>query len=124
MSSPAKMVYQPLSVAISVAGGDMQDQAALQLILDYVDFNMDIDEAMAAPRFSTEHFIGSFGQDPPKPGSLGLHQRIGESVNNQLVSRGHEVKTTPHNIGGVAMLSIDLETDLVRGAGAAAAGID
>ncbi len=111
-------------LAISVAGGDMQDQAALQLILDYVDFNMGLDEAMAAPRFSTEHFIGSFGQDPPKLGSLSLHQRIGDQVMKELASRGHEVKTTPHNIGGVAMLSIDLTTGLVRGAGAAAAGVE
>jgi gamma-glutamyltranspeptidase/glutathione hydrolase len=111
-------------LAISVAGGDMQDQAALQIILDYVDFNMGIDEAMAAPRFSTEHFIGSFGQDPPRPGSLSLHERIGEQVRKELASRGHEVKTTPYNVGGVAMLSIDSKTGLVRGAGAAAAGVD
>ncbi|MGH7496569.1 MAG: gamma-glutamyltransferase family protein [bacterium] len=111
-------------LAISVAGGDMQDQAALQLILDHVDFSMGIDEAMAAPRFSTEHFIGSFGQDPPKLGSLSQHERIGEQVREELVSRGHEVKMTPHNIGGVAMLWIDLKTGLVRGAGAAAAAID
>jgi len=111
-------------LAISVAGGDMQDQAALQLILDHIDFNMSVDEAMAAPRFSTEHFIGSFGQDAPKLGSLSLHERIGEQVRKELERRGHEVKTTPHNIGGVAMLSIDLKTGLVRGAGAAVAGVD
>ncbi len=111
-------------LAISVAGGDMQDQAALQLILDHIDFNMNLDEAMAAPRFATEHFIGSFGQDPPKLGSLNLHERINEQVRKELASRGHEVKTTPHNIGGVAMLSIDLKTGMVRAAGAAAAGVD
>jgi gamma-glutamyltranspeptidase/glutathione hydrolase len=111
-------------LAISVAGGDMQDQAALQLILDHVEFSMTIDEAMAAPRFSTEHFIGSFGQDQPELGSLNLHERIGENVKNQLASRGHEMKMTRQNIGGVAILSIDLKTGLARGAGAAAAGID
>ncbi len=111
-------------LAISVAGGDMQDQAALQLILDHIDFNMNLDEAMAAPRFATDHFIGSFGQDPPKLGSLNLHERINEQVRKDLANRGHEVKTTPHNIGGVAMLSIDLKTGVVRGAGAAAAGVE
>src|SRR5436305_5159394 len=49
---------QPV-MAISVAGGDQQDQAAIQVILNYVDFGMTPEEAFKAPRFSTEHFISS-----------------------------------------------------------------
>jgi gamma-glutamyltranspeptidase/glutathione hydrolase len=111
-------------LAISVAGGDMQDQAALQIILDVIDFGMDIDQAMKAARFSTQHFIGSFGQDPPRLGSLRLHNSIGEDVQNILKKRGHKVKMTRSNIGGIAMLYIDQSTGTVYGAGAAAKGID
>lgn len=111
-------------LAISVAGGDMQDQAALQLILDVIDFDMDIDRAMDAPRFSTEHFIGSFGQDPPILGDLRLHESIGEKIGNHLIERGHKVKMVPYNIGGIAMLYIDPLKSTVYGAGNAAKGID
>ena len=110
-------------LAISVAGGDMQDQAALQIILDVVDFEMDIDQAMKAPRFSTEHFIGSFGQDPPRLGSLRLHESTAEDIRQDLSRRGHRVKIMPYNIGGIAMLHIDPLTGIVRGAGAAAKGV-
>jgi gamma-glutamyltranspeptidase/glutathione hydrolase len=110
-------------LAISVAGGDMQDQAALQIILDVIDFGMDIDQAMKAARFSTQHFIGSFGQDPPRLGNLRLHNSIGEDVQNELVKRGHKIRMTRSNIGGIAMLYIDQATGMVYGAGSAAKGI-
>ena len=58
---------QPV-MAISVAGGDQQDQAAIQVILNYVEFGMSPEEAFKAPRFSTTHFISSFGQDRAEPG--------------------------------------------------------
>ena len=110
-------------LAISVAGGDMQDQAALQIILDVVDFDMDIDQAMGAPRFSTNHFIGSFGQDPPRLGSLQLNNRIGEDVEQELAKRGHHVRMTRSNAGGISMLYIDQNTGMIYGAGPAAKGI-
>src|SRR5215831_9527809 len=44
-------------MAISVAGGDMQDQGAIQVVLNYVEFGMGPEEAFKAPRFSTDHFI-------------------------------------------------------------------
>jgi len=110
-------------LAISVAGGDMQDQAALQIILDVIDFNMDIDKAMDSPRFSTNHFIGSFGQGRPRLGSLQLNNRIGEDTQNELSKRGHQVTSSRSNIGGIAMLYIDQSTGIIHGAGSAAKGI-
>lgn len=111
-------------LAISVAGGDMQDQAALQIILDVIDYGMNINEAMKAPRFSTQHFIGSFGQDPPKLGDLRLHEKIGKKTGDDLIERGHKVKTTSNNIGGIAMLYFDTITGMVQASGAAAKGIE
>jgi gamma-glutamyltranspeptidase/glutathione hydrolase len=111
-------------LAISVAGGDMQDQAALQIILDVIDFGMDINKAMTSPRFSTRHFIGSFGQDPPKPGSLRLNDKIDPQIAAELTKRGHKVSTIPYNIGGIAMLYIDANNGQVYGAGAASAAVE
>ena len=110
-------------LAISVAGGDMQDQAALQIILDFIDFRMNTDQAMTAPRFSTEHFIGSFGQDPPRLGSLRLSKDIGETTRYALADRGHKVRVIPYNIGGISMLYMDPEKGEIIGAGSAVGGI-
>jgi gamma-glutamyltranspeptidase/glutathione hydrolase len=106
-------------VAIAVAGGDLQDQAALQLILEHIDFGMGAEEAMAAPRFATGHHTGSFGQDLPRPGSLQVNERIPAAVREDLKRRGHVLTTTPGAVGGAAMLVIGPSNE-VHGVGPAA----
>ena len=110
-------------LAISIAGGDLQDQVALQLILDNVDFGMLPAEAVKAPRFATRHHTGSFGQDKPNLGSLTVNENIDVAVIHDLEKRGHKVRTTSHGIGGAAMLYIDPETQEFYGAGSAVSGL-
>src|SRR5579872_2974254 len=110
---------QPV-MAISVAGGDMQDQAAIQVILNYVDFGMNPEEAFKAPRFSTEHFISSFGQDRASLGSLSLPNTLPEAVQADLRMRGHVVTTTRSGVGGVALIGIDPKTKQATAVGPAA----
>jgi gamma-glutamyltranspeptidase/glutathione hydrolase len=94
-------------MAISVAGGDMQDQGALQVILNYVDFGMSPEDAFKAPRFSTEHFISSFGQDRAHLGSLSVPKTLPEEVQADLRGRGHVVSIGRESVGGVALIGID-----------------
>jgi len=94
-------------LAISVAGGDMQDQAAIQLISNFVDFDMNIKNTYTAKRFSTRHFIGSFGQGRPRINSLRVHESIPKDVIDELEKRGHHISTTKGNVGGVAMLYLE-----------------
>jgi len=114
---------QPV-LAISVAGGDLQDQAAIQLILDYVEFGMLPEAAVPAPRFATTHHTGSFGQDKPKLGSLQVSERVDESVRDELKKRGHVLTTTRGGIGGVNMLFLDPTSKMASGAGPAAGRVD
>jgi len=107
---------QPV-LAISVAGGDVQDQAAIQLISNFVDFNMNLKDNYTAKRFSTYHFIGSFGQDPPKINSLYVHEITPDDVIDELTSRGHIVSTIKGNVGGVAMLFIEKGGELMQAVG-------
>ncbi|MEJ2637358.1 MAG: gamma-glutamyltransferase [Calditrichia bacterium] len=107
-------------LAISVAGGDLQDQVALQLFLDYVEFGMTPSKAVPAPRFATAHHIGSFGQDPPRLGSLTLNKEISAKAVEILKSRGHKIRMTSHGIGGVAMLYVDSKTGECEASGSAA----
>ena len=54
-------------LAISVAGGDNQDQMTLQLLLNHIDFGLEPAESVVAPRFMTDHFISSFRQTRRRP---------------------------------------------------------
>ena len=107
-------------MAISVAGGDQQDQAAIQVILNTVDFSMSPEEAFKAPRFSTTHFISSFGQDRANLGSLSVPTSLPEAVQADLRKRGHVVTTTRSGVGGVALIGIDPKTKQATAVGPAA----
>jgi gamma-glutamyltranspeptidase/glutathione hydrolase len=114
---------QPV-MAISVAGGDMQDQAAIQVILNYVEFGMSPEEAFKAPRFSTEHFISSFGQDRARLGSLSVPGSLPEAVQVDLRARGHVVTIGREGVGGVALIGIDPKTKQATGVGPAAGRVE
>jgi len=110
---------KPLA-AIAVAGGDLQDQAAIQLILEMVDFGMSPEDAFTAPRFSTAHHTSSFGQSKPKFGSLSVNSRIGESLQADLKSRGHVVTVSEGNVGGVALIGMEAGSNVAHGIGSGA----
>jgi len=123
--SPTLLFRENLPVmAISVAGGDQQDQAAVQVILNYVEFGMSPEEAFTAPRFSTSHFIGSFGQDRPSLGSLSVPNTVSEAVQASLRARGHVVTTVHGGVGGVALIAIDPKTRQATAVGPAAGKLE
>jgi gamma-glutamyltranspeptidase / glutathione hydrolase len=111
-------------LAISVAGGDMQDQAALQILLNVIEFGMNAEQAYTAKRFSTSHFIGSFGQDKPRLASLDLNTNVSLQVLDELKRRGHRITTTSGNVGGVAMLYMDQAAGVVTAVGGRSAGLE
>jgi gamma-glutamyltranspeptidase/glutathione hydrolase len=111
-------------MAISVAGGDQQDQAAIQVILNYVVFDMSPEEAFKAPRFSTEHFISSFGQSRPSLGSLSVPNTLPEEVQAELRARGHVLTISRGGVGGVALIGIDPKTKQATAVGPAAGKVD
>jgi gamma-glutamyltranspeptidase/glutathione hydrolase len=94
-------------MAVSVAGGDNQDQVTLQLLLNVIDFGMPPAEAVTAPRFLTAHFLGSFLQAPPKLGSLNLNPEVGDSVIADLQARGHVVTRQKGALAAPSILRID-----------------
>jgi gamma-glutamyltranspeptidase/glutathione hydrolase len=104
-------------IAVSVAGGDNQDQVILQLLLDVIDFGMTPAEAVAAPRFLTAHFLGSFLQAPPKLGSLNINPEAGEAVIADLQSRGHRVTLQKGPLATPVLLRIDTASGRIEAAG-------
>ncbi|MFN8475352.1 MAG: gamma-glutamyltransferase family protein [Anaerolineae bacterium] len=76
-------------------GGDMQCQAMVQLLVNLIDFDMDPQQAIEAPRFSTESFPNSFWPHTYRPGILTVENRIGDEVRAELAGRGHRVAVWP-----------------------------
>lgn len=110
-------------IAISVAGGDLQDQTTLNVLLNRVAFGMLPDAAVTAPRFSTSHHENSFDPNPDReaafgsPGGLRLNNEVPEDVRAELAQRGHRVETTSRPIAHPVMILIDQQTGTIHAAG-------
>lgn len=104
-------------LAVSVAGGDLQDQVSLQLLIDSLDFGMSPAEAVVRPRFSTSHHIGSFSQTPPQLGSLAINEAIGPATLERLKALGHNITLAKPPIGHPCVLRIDPVTGKKEAAG-------
>lgn len=78
-------------LAISVAGGDNQDQVAFQLLVNYYELDNSLYFNIERPRFLTDHMIGSFCQTPPKLGSLKLYENFDPEIVAKLKAKGHVV---------------------------------
>jgi gamma-glutamyltranspeptidase/glutathione hydrolase len=79
------------ALAVSVAGGDTQDQATLQIITNYIDFGLPADKLVRTPRYATDHFTGSFCQTPPVLGRLNIEKEMGADMIAGLKKLGHDV---------------------------------
>jgi gamma-glutamyltranspeptidase / glutathione hydrolase len=83
-----------LEMILSTPGGDNQDQALMQVILNILEFGMTPQEAVEAPRFQTEHFYSSFGNHEFTPGKINLEGRIPKTTVDALAALGHRVTVT------------------------------
>jgi len=110
-------------IAISVAGGDLQDQTTLNCLLNNLEFGMMPEDAVTAPRFSTGHHEDSFNPDPNRKrtlealGGLTLNDQINKDVRTALANRGHKVRTTSQPIAYPVMLYVDPDTGIMYAAG-------
>jgi gamma-glutamyltranspeptidase/glutathione hydrolase len=84
-------------------GGDCQDQWTLQFFLNYVDFGMNIQQAIDAPTVHSEHFPSSFYPREAHPGRIQVEGRIPQEIIAQLERRGHEVVVTGDWVNGKVM---------------------
>jgi gamma-glutamyltranspeptidase/glutathione hydrolase len=109
-------------LAVSVAGGDGQDQASLQLVTNELDFGLLPAESVAAVRFGTNHHLGSFRQTPPELGSLSIDAEAEASTVEQLKGLGHQVKSLTGPLWAPVVLRIDPATGRIDAAGDARAG--
>lgn len=79
-------------MVLSTPGGDNQDQALLQVLLNVIEFGMNPQEAVEAARFDTQHYVSSFDDHEFLPGSLNVESRVGLKTIQELNNKGHKVK--------------------------------
>jgi gamma-glutamyltranspeptidase / glutathione hydrolase len=73
-------------------GGDQQDQWSLHVFLRHAHFGMNLQEAIDAPAFHTEHAPSSFFPREARPGHLALEDRFPKATVQDLRRRGHEIE--------------------------------
>ncbi len=70
-------------MAFGIMGGWNQSQAHAQFIADIVDFKMNIQAAMEAPRFTKKTFGGC---------DVEMENRFAQNVRNELAAKGHKIE--------------------------------
>jgi len=79
------------TMTVGCPGGDDQAQADLQLVLNLLVFGMNPQQAVEAPRFSTQTLVNSFYPRVYRPGQLNVEPGIPESTRAELRALGHAV---------------------------------
>jgi gamma-glutamyltranspeptidase/glutathione hydrolase len=105
-------------IAMSTPGGDNQDQALLQLFFDVVEFGMNAQQAVEAPRIQTRHLVSSYDNHAWNRGDLLLDERISPAVAAELTARGHHVEMRSRYANGAAPVMIKILPSSVLEAGA------
>ena len=105
-------------LALSTPGGDNQDQSLLQILLDVVQFGMNAEQSIEAPRFQTRHLVSSFDNHAMNPGDLLLDERINSAVMTELAERHHHIGTRSRWSSGAAPVMIRVTPGGVIEAGA------
>jgi gamma-glutamyltranspeptidase / glutathione hydrolase len=104
-------------LAMSVAGGDMQDQVGLQLFLDFAEFGMMPKDALSSPRFLTNHIQDSFNPSPDPDARMGKIAGIDinptdQSTIDNLNGRGHKVNILKSTLAWPVMVYLDQATGI------------
>ncbi len=101
---------------LSTPGGDNQDQALLQTLLNIIDFGMTPQEAVESPRFQTEAFYTSFDFHEFSPGAVDLEGRFPRDTIQRLTALGHRVQVGGEWSNGSAPVVILKKDGVLNGA--------
>ncbi len=104
---------------IGSPGGDDQVQRTMQTLLNVVDFGMNVQQAIEAPRWTTRAFPASPFPHTMYPGDLSVEASIPEAVQKVLASKGHKLQVArAWSLGANAAILIDPKSGVLN------AGVD
>jgi gamma-glutamyltranspeptidase/glutathione hydrolase len=95
-------------------GGDDQVMRTMQTLINLIDFGMNIQQAIEAPRWSTRSFPASPFPHTMHPGDLSVESRIPEKIQKELIARGHNLRVQPAwSMGMNAGIIVDMKTGVL-----------
>lgn len=98
-------------LAFGTPGGDQQDQWSLNFFLSVVHGGLNLQEAVDAPMFHSEHFPSSFFPRESRPGVMMIEDRVDPAVVEELRRRGHEVEVQESwSLGRLSAVSRDADS--------------
>ena len=104
-------------LAFGTPGGDQQDQWSLAFLLAHLHTGLDLQAAIDAPMFHSEHFPSSFYPRQAAPGRLVVEGRLPADVVAGLRARGHDVQVGGDwSLGRLSAVARDPATGFLRAA--------
>ncbi len=91
-------------MSFGVMGGDMQPQGHVQIMLNRIEFDMNIQEAGEAARIKHNPSAG-----------VAVESGIDATTVTELARRGHEIVRTPGVFGGYQAIEVDWENGVLIG---------
>ena len=95
-------------------GGDDQVMRTMQTLINMIDFGMNIQQAIEAPRWSSRAFPASPFPHTMHPGDVSVEARIPEATRQALIDRGHKLHVAPPwSLGSNAGIVLDIGTGVL-----------
>jgi gamma-glutamyltranspeptidase/glutathione hydrolase len=105
------------NMAFGVMGGSMQPQGHVQIVINLVDFGMDLQEAGDAPRFRHTGSSSPTGTEMTSGGTVHLESGVSTEIRRELMRRGHRIQElTAPGYGGYQAIRRNPETGVYAGA--------
>lgn len=103
-------------VSFGLMGGAMQPQGHAQIVINLVDFDMNLQEAGDAPRIRHSGSSQPTGEQMTDGGNLHLESGIDYEVIRALMRKGHKVSFDLGSYGGYQAIMFDAEKGVYYGA--------
>ncbi|MBD3384082.1 gamma-glutamyltransferase [candidate division KSB1 bacterium] len=103
-------------MAFGVMGGSTQPQGHAQIVINMIDFGMNVQEAGDAPRMVHRGSSQPTGYRMSDGGKVCLESGIAYSTIRQLIRRGHQVSWAVGGYGGYQAIKVDTVSGVYYGA--------
>lgn len=103
-------------MSFGVMGGDFQPQGHTQIIVNMIDFGMNLQEAGDAPRISHDGSSSPTGLEAQGRGSISLESGVPFATIRALMRMGHRVGFSNGIYGGYQAIMYDAENGVYYGA--------
>jgi gamma-glutamyltranspeptidase/glutathione hydrolase len=104
-------------LCFGVMGGDMQPQGQVQVLVNIIDFGMDVQQASDAARIRHDGSATPTGlPEKPHGGTVLVEDGISNAAIVELRAKGHQVaRDKPESFGGYQAIQIDWDSGTLRG---------